>query len=397
MRIMLLTADRETTRNYRNAAERIEGLRLCAVKQAAQALEWLFREPFDALLSDDFHVFHPRIRACPVLWPDSVCLLRRDTMPNNILPKEMTFCFSIDSDPEQVLQRMASFPCERPKQKNTDVLISHLLQQVGVPVSMTGFPCMCDAIRILLSLDRVTDVELLRNIYEAVGVKLRISASAAEHAVRQAIGAAWIRADTRFLEQLFGDTVDAERAAPSNAAFLFRAADHIKLQNGGGLHMTLAEMHAMEDELRSVYDDEDALLNATINAVMRKLCVPAHFLGYQYIFLAVRYIRTQPPEKRNETKRNLYPYLESCVHSPTPMIHRTIHYAVTRAWQRADPEILYSYVGLRGKNLKDPPGNIEFIYLVAERVRLIIGDPNWFDSDEERNATSKSSIPVETD
>ncbi len=141
--------------------------------------------------------------------------------------------------------------------------------------------------------------------------------------------------------------------------------------------MTLSEMHRMEDDLRASYTDEDALLNATINAVMRKLGVPAHYLGYHYIFLAVQYIRTQPPEKRSETKRNLYPYLESTVGSPTPMIHRTMHYAITRAWQRADPEVLYSYLGLRGKNLKDPPGNIEFVYLVAERVRLIIGDPKW--------------------
>lgn len=397
MRIMLLTGDRETAKAYRNAADETEGLRLCTVKQLAQALEWLFREPFDALLSDDPYIFEPRIRACPVLWPGSVCLLRREQSPYLRFPKEMTFCFPIDSDPKQVLQRTASFPCERSSHKSADVLISRFLQRVGVPVSMTGFDCMREAIRILLSLDRVTESGCLQDIYETVGASLRISASAAEHTARQAIGAAWIRADARLLEQLFGYTVDAERAAPSNAAFLFRAADHIRLQSGGGLHMTLTEMHEMEDELRGEYIDEDTLLNATINAVMRRLGVPAHYLGYRYIFLAVRYIRTQPQEKRSETKRDLYPYLEACVHSPTPMIHRTIHYAVTRAWQRADPEILYSYVGLRGKNLKDPPGNIEFIYLVAERVRLILGDTNRTSSCAERKAAPNSRIPGETD
>ena len=63
---------------------------------------------------------------------------------------------------------------------------------------------------------------------------MQISAFAAEHAVRQAVNASFIRADARLLEQIFGYTVDAERAAPSNAAFLFRTADHIRLIMRGG-------------------------------------------------------------------------------------------------------------------------------------------------------------------
>ena len=143
--------------------------------------------------------------------------------------------------------------------------------------------------------------------------------------------------------------------------------------------MTMQEMHDLEDELRSIYTDEDSLLNATINTVMRTLGVSAKHLGYQYIFLAARYIRTQPPELSKETKKGLYPYLESVVHSPIPMIQRTMHYAICYAWNRADPKVLYSYLGLRGKNLKEPPGNIEYVYLIAERVRLIIGDQKWED------------------
>lgn len=141
--------------------------------------------------------------------------------------------------------------------------------------------------------------------------------------------------------------------------------------------MTLEEMQEMEDALRAKYEDQDELLDATINAVMRALCVPAKLLGYRYIFLAARFIRTRPPELRSTTKKELYPYIEKCMNTTTPMIRRTMHYAIERAWKRADPAVLYSYLGLRGKNLKDPPGNIEFVYLVAERVRLIIGDPMW--------------------
>lgn len=141
--------------------------------------------------------------------------------------------------------------------------------------------------------------------------------------------------------------------------------------------MTLEEMDSLEAELRSVYTDQDALLDATINTIMRTLGVSAKLLGYRYIFLAVRFIRTRPPKLRSTTKHEIYPYIEQCMHTTTPMIKRTMHYAITHAWKRADPDVLYSYLGLRGKNLKDPPTNMEFVYLVAERVRLIIGDPLW--------------------
>ena len=157
--------------------------------------------------------------------------------------------------------------------------------------------------------------------------------------------------------------------------------------------MTIAEMTQMEQELRSIYPDEDTLLNATINAVMRALCVPAKLLGYRYIFLAVRFLRTRPPELRATAKSELYPYIEQCMNTTKPMIMRTMHYAIERAWKRADPEVLYSYLGLRGKNLKDAPGNLEFVYLIAERVRLSIGDPAWEEHYQRVSAEAKQLYP----
>ncbi len=141
--------------------------------------------------------------------------------------------------------------------------------------------------------------------------------------------------------------------------------------------MSIEEMEQMEEELRAIYPDEDSLLNGTINTIMLTLGVPAKLLGYRYIFLAVRFIRTRPPQLRSTTKKELYPYLAEVSGSTKPMIERTMRYAIAQAWRRADPDILYSYLGLRGKNLKDPPTNIEYVYLIAERVRLIIGDPLW--------------------
>lgn len=229
MRIVLLTGDRNTAREYANAANETGEHRLSVVGNAVQALELLFRESYDALLSDDPIVLHPRIRKCPVLWPDAICLLMQTPIQNVRLPKELTFCFPPDSDPKDVLMRIGSLPTSRKRQTDPNVVISSFLQRVGVPVSLIGFDCMREAIRILLSVNNLTEAGPVNDIYEILGREMRISPVMAEHAVRHAIDAAWIRADAGTLERIFGYTVDAERAAPSNAAFLFRAADQIKL------------------------------------------------------------------------------------------------------------------------------------------------------------------------
>jgi hypothetical protein len=229
MRIMLLTGDRNTARQFLNAANESGAHRLCVVNHAAQALELLFRTSFDALLSDDPNILHPRIRRCPVLWPEAICLLMRSSIQNTRLPKELTFCFPIDSNPKDVLFRIGSLPTERGRQTDPNVLISSFLQRTGVPVSLIGFDCMCEAIRILISVDNMTKAGLIGDVYEILGQMMQIRPIVAEHAIRNAINAAWIRADAGTLERIFGYTVDAERAAPSNAAFLFRAADQIKL------------------------------------------------------------------------------------------------------------------------------------------------------------------------
>lgn len=229
MRIMLLTGDRETAKRYRNAAQTAETVQLCVTANAAQTLERLFREPFDAMLTDDPGILHPRLRKSPVYWPDPICLLLRRPLAGMSIPAELTFCFPCDSDPKEVLARIGSFPSTRRRRITPEVRISRFLQNVGVPVSLSGFDCMREAIRMLLSADLWAGSVTVSDLYEALAFEMQASASVMEHSIRHAIDAAWIRADMRTLERVFGYTIDAERAAPSNAAFLFRAADHIGL------------------------------------------------------------------------------------------------------------------------------------------------------------------------
>ena len=234
MRIMLLTNDRKIARLYMDAADKQRSIRLCTLKNKEQVLERFFRDPFDALLSDDPTVLLPRVQNCSVIWPNYIFLLSAETFGNCLFPETLTFCYTKDSDPFEVLSQIGRFPPGHKDIGNAEVRISRLLQRVGVPVSLSGFDYLKEAIRLLVVQNRAVEVCSVNDLYRIISLEWGESVYVVEHAMRHAIDAAWIRAEVTLLDELFGNTVHSERSAPSNAAFIFRAADQIQLEQQRG-------------------------------------------------------------------------------------------------------------------------------------------------------------------
>jgi hypothetical protein len=233
MRVMLLTSDRKTAQLYSDAAEETSALRLCVMKHIGQVLERLFRDPFDALLSDDVSVLQTQIRKCRVRWPAHTFLLIDRPIGTRQLPQTLTYCFLKDGDPKEILRQIACFPNGASRRRDPEAEISCFLQQTGVPVSLYGFAYLRIALRVLLSVKELLDVSAIDDLYALISAMTGVDANAAEHAIRHAIDTAWMRADTDLLDKLFGYTVRSDRGAPSNAAFLFGTADHIRVIREG--------------------------------------------------------------------------------------------------------------------------------------------------------------------
>ena len=233
LKVLLLCGDRTVSDRYVSAAEDVGLIRVYPTKTAAQAMERMFRDPFDALLFDDFFLMSARIQARPLIWPDHQFLLIRDSRTPKRLPESVTFCFPIETEPGRVLKLVGSFPKGQKRRQNPDYLISRFLQQIGVPVFLYGFTYLSEAIRLMLTQRSVTDIGSLNAVYDILSEEAKTNASVIEHAMRHAIDAAWMRADPELLERTFGDTIHSDRAAPSNAAFLFRAADQIRINQKG--------------------------------------------------------------------------------------------------------------------------------------------------------------------
>lgn len=229
MRILLQTNDPQTKQRYLRATEELNRHRLTVVRSEAQILERAFREPFDAILIDRAD----QKSAWLLLLSRSFCghtvLLLDEPERIGTFAKSVTYCFAQNADPTAVLSRIGSFLRVSQHVQRTETRVSAALQRIGVPVHLRGFTILKDAIRLLLACERPEQKLLIEDLYALIGKSHGCSETSIEHAMRHAVEAAWLRADVRVLESMFGDTVDAERAAPSNAGFLFTIADKLKM------------------------------------------------------------------------------------------------------------------------------------------------------------------------
>ena len=232
MRILLQTNDPETERQYRDTAERLNRYRLCVLKDEARALERLFRDPFDVLIVDDADRQKTWFRMRENALFSEAILLFRDTNGIGYLPPYVAYVFPKYTEPEEVLKRTDVLSKNREMGQGVDATVSRCLQQIGIPVYLKGFSLLKAAIRLLLRIDRPTQVRMINDVYTVLASAFQMNITVVEHAMHHAIDAAWMRADIHDLETVFGYTINPERAVPTNAEFLFLLTDRIQIKRG---------------------------------------------------------------------------------------------------------------------------------------------------------------------
>lgn len=233
MRILMQTKDKETEQRFLCAVKERDRQKLCVLHTSAQVLERLFREPFDAMILDteatDASLYDGAVR-----YPKNLFLLLPAFDPCASFSPAVVYGFLRSAAAHTVLDRVAALSVSATHAAQSEqAQISAALQAVGVPAHLKGFALWKDALRLVLRLDPAAPIRMEEDVYALLADSTRMSVSVVEHAMRHAIEAAWLRADARVLERTFGYTVSADRATPSNAAFLFQMQEHIRIDGDG--------------------------------------------------------------------------------------------------------------------------------------------------------------------
>lgn len=107
--------------------------------------------------------------------------------------------------------------------------ITKVLHTLGVPSHIKGYLYIRDSINIMYSQpDSLGGIT--KEIYPEIARKYNTTPSRVERAIRHAIEISWNRGDYDTMDDIFGHSVDYDKAKPTNSEFIATIADHIRME-----------------------------------------------------------------------------------------------------------------------------------------------------------------------
>ncbi len=115
------------------------------------------------------------------------------------------------------------------KYNNLQISITKVLHELGIPSHIKGYQYIREGISIVYSNpDRIGGIT--KELYPELAFKFDTTVSRVERAIRHAIEVSWNRGDWDLMEDIFGHSVDIDKAKPTNSEFIVTIADKLKLE-----------------------------------------------------------------------------------------------------------------------------------------------------------------------
>ena len=120
-------------------------------------------------------------------------------------------------------------PDKKKNQENLEALVTNIIHEVGVPAHIKGYQYLREAIMMVI---KDTDVinQITKQLYPEIADKYHTTPSRVERAIRHAIEVSWNRGDIELMEEVFGHSVDYDRAKPTNSEFIVTLSDKLRLE-----------------------------------------------------------------------------------------------------------------------------------------------------------------------
>ena len=112
---------------------------------------------------------------------------------------------------------------------NIQISITKILHQLGIPSHIKGYQYIREAISLVYTNPSLIG-GITKELYPEIGQKYKTSVSRVERAIRHAIEVSWNRGDWSLMEDIFGHSVDIDKAKPTNSEFIVTIADKLRLE-----------------------------------------------------------------------------------------------------------------------------------------------------------------------
>ena len=132
-------------------------------------------------------------------------------------------------------KRILDLSNKKSKSKNIDlhynnlqIAITKILHQLGIPSHIKGYQYIRDGIFMIFdNPDMIGGIT--KELYPELADKFDTTVSRVERAIRHAIEVSWNRGNWDLMEEIFGNSVDIDRAKPTNSEFIVTVADKLRL------------------------------------------------------------------------------------------------------------------------------------------------------------------------
>lgn len=111
---------------------------------------------------------------------------------------------------------------------NIQVSITKMLHELGIPSYIKGYQYLREAITVIFERPE-TIGGITKELYPELANKFDTTVSRVERAIRHAIEVSWNRGNIDLMEEIFGHSVDIDKAKPTNSEFVVTLADKLRL------------------------------------------------------------------------------------------------------------------------------------------------------------------------
>ncbi len=111
---------------------------------------------------------------------------------------------------------------------NLQVSITKVLHELGIPSHIKGYQYIREAVGIIFERPE-TIGGITKELYPELAMKFDTTVSRVERAIRHAIEVSWNRGNWDLMEDIFGHSVDIDKAKPTNSEFIVTIADKLRL------------------------------------------------------------------------------------------------------------------------------------------------------------------------
>ena len=110
-----------------------------------------------------------------------------------------------------------------------EISTTKLLHGLGVPSHIKGYQYIREGVLLMYENPDIVGA-ITKELYPEIAKRYDTTVSRVERAIRHAIEVSWNRGDIDLMEEIFGHSVDYDRAKPTNSEFIVTVSDKLRLE-----------------------------------------------------------------------------------------------------------------------------------------------------------------------